>query len=158
MSFKTKFVALGGKSGIGKTTLINSLIAVYPNIFRRPISYTTRQRREGESKSEYIFISTDEMKLLYEQGKLANFDLNYGNYYAMDKIKLEQELKSENFIIIKEIHPQYHNNVKVLAGENCISVLVKGLESDADIRGRRTEDDSFYELHGEEEFDLVYMM
>lgn len=41
MSFKAKFVAIGGKSGIGKTTLINSLIAIYPSIFRRPISYTT---------------------------------------------------------------------------------------------------------------------
>ena len=51
MSFKAKFVAIGGKSGIGKTTLINSLIAIYPSIFRRPISYTTRQRREGEDKS-----------------------------------------------------------------------------------------------------------
>ena len=38
MSFKTKFVAIGGKSGIGNSTLINSLIAVYPNIFIRPIS------------------------------------------------------------------------------------------------------------------------
>lgn len=157
MSFKTKFVAVGGKSGIGKTTLINSLIAAYPNIFKRPISYTTRQRREGENKSEYVFISPDEIKLLYKQGKLANLDLNYGNYYAMDKIKLEQELKSENFILIKEIHPKYHNNVKKLAGENCISVLVKGLESNAHVTGRRTEDDNFYELYGEEEFDLIYM-
>ena len=82
MSFKAKFVAIGGKSGIGKTTLINSLIAIYPSIFRRPISYTTRQRREGEDKSEYIFISTDEIKLLFEQGKLVNLDFNYGNYYG----------------------------------------------------------------------------
>lgn len=157
MGFKTKFVAIGGRSGIGKTTLINSLIAVYPNIFKRPISYTTRQRRENENKSEYIFISIDEIKMLYEQGKLANLDLNYGNYYAMDKIRLEQELKSENSIIIKEIHPQHHNNVKMLIGEDCISVLIKSLESDIDIRGRGAEDDSFYELHGEEEFDLIYM-
>lgn len=157
MSFKAKFVAIGGKSGIGKTTLINSLIAIYPSIFRRPISYTTRQRREGEDKSEYIFISTDEIKLLFEQEKLVNLDFNYGNYYAMDKIKLTQDMKSENLIIIKEIHPQYHNKIKKLAGEDCVSVLVKGLEADGDIRGRGTEDDTFYELHGEEEFDLVYM-
>ena len=102
MSFQAKFVAIGGKSGIGKTTLINSLIAIYPSIFRRPISYTTRQRREGEDKSEYIFIPTDEIKLLFEQGKLVNLDFNYGNYYAMDKIKLTQDMKSENLIIIKK--------------------------------------------------------
>ena len=61
------------------------------------------------------------------------------------------------YLTLDAIHPQYHNNVKKLVGEDCISVLVKGLESDADIRGRATEDDSFYEIYREEEFDLIYM-
>lgn len=79
MSFKAKFVAIGGKSGVGKTSLVKNLITFYPNTFRRSISYTTRKRRDGEDKSEYIFISEDEMKALHKQGKLANLDLNYGN-------------------------------------------------------------------------------
>ena len=61
------------------------------------------------------------------------------------------------YLTLDAIHPQYHNNVKKLVGEDCISVLVNGLESDADIRGRATEDDSFYEIYREEEFDLIYM-
>lgn len=157
MSFKAKFVAIGGKSGVGKTTLVKSLIMSYPNTFRRPISYTTRPRRMGEDKSEYIFISEEEMKKMYEQGELANLDLNYGNYYAMDKARLFQDMESHDLIIIKEIHPQYHDNMKKLAGDDCISVLIKGLESETDIRGRSIEDDSYYEAHGEDEFDLVYV-
>lgn len=157
MSFKAKFAAIGGKSGVGKTTLVNSLITFYPNTFRRPISYTTRPRREGENKEEYIFISKEEMMLLYEQEKLANLDLNYDNYYAMDKSSLLKDMKAHDIIMIKEIHPQYHDNIKKLAGENSISVLIKGLESEPDIRGREIEDDNYFELHGEEEFDLVYV-
>ena len=157
MSFKAKFVAIGGKSGAGKTTLVKSLIMLYPNTFRRPISYTTRQRREGEDKSEYIFISEDEMRALHKQGKLANLDLNYGNYYAMDKDRLIQDMESLDLIIIKEIHPQYHNKIKELAGDNGISVLIKGLGSETDIRGRGIEDDNYYEIHGEDDFDLVYV-
>lgn len=157
MSFKAKFVAIGGKSGVGKTTLVKNLIMFYPNTFRRPISYTTRKRREGEDKSEYIFISEDEMKALHKQGKLTNLDLNYGNYYAMDKDRLIQDMESLDLIIIKEIHPQYHSKIKKLAGDNGISVLIKGLESETDIRGRSIEDDNYYELHGEDEFDLVYV-
>lgn len=157
MSFKAKFVAIGGKSGVGKTSLVKNLITFYPKTFRRPISYTTRKRREGEDKSEYIFISEDEMKALHKQGKLANLDLNYGNYYAMDKDRLIQDMENLDLIIIKEIHPQYHSKIKKLAGDNGISVLIKGLDSEADIRGRSVEDDNYYELHGEDEFDLVYV-
>ena len=157
MSFKAKFVAIGGKSGVGKTTLVKNLIMLYPKTFRRPISYTTRQIREGEDKSEYIFISEDKMKALYEQGKLANLDLNYGNYYAMDKDRLIQDMESLDHIIIKEIHPQYHSKIKKLVGGDSISVLIKGLDSDTDIRGRSIEDDNYYEVHEEGEFDLVYV-
>lgn len=157
MSFKSKFVAIGGKSGVGKTTLIKNLIISYPNIFKRPISYTTRSRRSGEDKSEYVFVSEDEIKALYKQGKLANLDLNYGNYYAMDKDRLFEDMEGSDLIIIKEIHPQYHCNVKKLAGNDCISVLIKGLDSETDVRGRNIEDDKYYTTHGEEEFDLVYV-
>lgn len=157
MSFKTKFLAIGGKSGIGKTTLVNNLIMLYPNTFRRPISYTTRPRRAEEDNSEYIFISQEDMKVLHKQGKLANLDLNYGNYYAMDKDRLFQDMESFDLIIIKEIHPQYHANIKKLAKDDGISVLIKGLDDEANIRGRSIEDDSYYNVHGENEFDLVYV-
>lgn len=157
MSFKTKFVAIGGKSGVGKTTLIKSLIALYPNSFKRPISYTTRHRRSGENNAEYIFLSEDEIKLLHEQGKLVNLDFNYGNYYAMDKIQLMKDIESKDLILIKEIHPQYHYKLKGLTGENCISVLIKGFESETDNRDRSFEDDEYYKLYKDDEFDLVFV-
>lgn len=157
MGFKTKFVVIGGRSGVGKTTLIKNLMVLYPNTFKRPISYTTRARRNGEDKSEYIFISESKIKELHEQGKLANLDLNYGNYYAMDKERLIQDMQNQNHIIIKEIHPRYHGNIKTLAGEDCISVLIKGLDPEVTIRERSTEDDSYYETIKEDEFDLIFL-
>lgn len=47
--------------------------------------------------------------------------------------------------------------IKELTGDNGISVLIKGLGSETDIRGRSIEDDNYYEAHGEDEFDLVYV-
>lgn len=157
MNFKSKFVAIGGKSGVGKTTLIQSLVMAHSDVFSRPLSYTTRAKRMDDDKSEYVFITKDEIIRLYEQGKLANLDLNYGNYYAMDRDKLLQDMNSTNRIIIKEIHPKYHYNIKELIGDNYISVLIKELTPQGDIRGRGAEDDRYYAEHNENEFDLVYM-
>ena len=157
MSFKAMFVAIGGKSGVGKTTLIKELIMLYPNIFTRPVSYTTRLKRVGEDNSEYIFVTEDKIKMLHEHGKLANLDFNYGNYYAMDRESLLQNLEIPDIFIIKEIHPKYHENIKKLTGNRSISVLIKGLDTETNFRGRNAEDDYYYNSHNENEFDLVYM-
>lgn len=157
MSFKAMFVAIGGKSGVGKTTLIKNLIMLYPNIFMRPVSYTTRPKRAGEDNSEYIFVTEDRIKTLHKHGQLANFDFNYGNYYAMDRKNLLQDLNGYDVFIIKEIHPKYHGNIKKLTCNHSISVLVKGLDVETESRGRNAEDDCYYNLHKDNEFDLVYM-
>ena len=156
MSFNTKFIAVGGKSGVGKTTLIKNLILLYPNRFKRPISYTTRRKRPEEDDTEYLFLSESEIKLLYEQGKLANFDYNYGNYYAIDRSQLMNSIDSKDLILIKEIHPQYHYKIKELLGEDCISVLIKGFESEIDNREHRFEDEEYYKLHKDDEYDLIF--
>lgn len=156
MSFEAKFVAIGGKSSVGKTTLINNLVYLYPGLFKRPTSYTTRPRRVGEDESEYFFISKSEMKVLHEQGKLANLDLNYGNYYAMDKYGLLRDMESLDTIIIKEIHPRYHEKMKNLLGDNCISALIIGLEAESKGGERNSEDDDYYRVHTKNEYDIVY--
>lgn len=156
MRLEGKFIAIGGKSGVGKTTLINKLVELYPEI-KRPVSYTTRKRRENESGAEYKFISENEIKQLYESGKLVNLDFNYGNYYGMDKEELLKELEDEGFFIIKEIHPQYHEKIKAALGDNVISVLIKGLGCDSENRGRELEDGNFYKKEKELGFDLVFI-
>ena len=55
MNNTTTLVMVGGKSGVGKTTLVNGIIKAFPGLFDRPISYTTRKQRENEDSSEYIF-------------------------------------------------------------------------------------------------------
>lgn len=43
-----KLVALFGKSGSGKSTILKNLINLYPNDFNEIITCTTRPPREGE--------------------------------------------------------------------------------------------------------------
>ena len=52
-----------GPSGVGKSTLINTLTAKYPNKFGFSVSYTTRAPREGEVHGKnYFYITKEEFK------------------------------------------------------------------------------------------------
>ena len=40
-----KIIMVGGRSGVGKTTLINSLLKYSPELYERPKSFTSRKRK-----------------------------------------------------------------------------------------------------------------
>lgn len=106
-----RFILIFGKSGAGKTSLINGLITLYPLIYCRPISYTTRKKRINESNDEYQFISKDDLISLFNKGTILNLDLVYGNYYGIDKKDLINKL-NDGKIVIKEIHPSNFDKIR----------------------------------------------
>jgi guanylate kinase len=57
----TKLIVLSGPSGVGKSTVLRSLLARYPNQLRLSISATTRSPRPGEADgADYYFLTPDE--------------------------------------------------------------------------------------------------
>ena len=59
---KKQVVAICGKSGSGKDTIMKEILKRYPNSFKPIVSYTTRPRREYETEGiDYHFISKQEM-------------------------------------------------------------------------------------------------
>ena len=59
---KKQVVAICGKSGSGKDTIMKEILKRYPNSFKSIVSYTTRPKRENEIKGiDYHFISKQEM-------------------------------------------------------------------------------------------------
>lgn len=127
------FIAVVGKSGVGKTTLINELIKNYPGEYKRAKSYTTRPRREDD-KGEYDFVTDRDLKRMLADGDIRYIDCAFGYMYAMDK-----DVFSENeFHYIKEIHPSNIDNIK----KNCKHVIVATVLSDeiaSESRGRVDE-------------------
>lgn len=75
-----------GPSGVGKGTLLNKLIAVYPQM-EVLISHTTRNPRKGEKHGkEYYFVSNEEFNVIKAQDgflEWAEFaDCQYGTSKA----------------------------------------------------------------------------
>lgn len=157
MDFTGKLLLIGGKSGVGKTSLVNQLIKNYPKTFQRPISYTSRKKRSNENDKEYHFCDEKEIISMYNEGKFLTLDHVYGNYYAMETKSIDDIIK-EGMIPIKEIHPSNHNKIKSLY-PNSISVLLTSFNADKAIdKIRDKEDEAYYKSINYNEFDIVFMV
>lgn len=74
------FVGIGGS---GKSTISSMLYNKYD--FGRPINYTSRALRDGETASDYIHITQDEFIQKLVQGDLVQYVQFKGNFYGIHK-------------------------------------------------------------------------
>lgn len=118
------FIAVIGKSGTGKTALINALINKFPMIYKRVKSFTTREPRCVGEK-EYEFVTEKQMRHMLEDGKIKYIDEAFGKLYAMDGAVFDD--KKYNYI--KEIHPNNVSKIKQYV-EN--TIVVKVISEDID--------------------------
>lgn len=118
------FIAVIGKSGTGKTVLINALINKFPTVYKRVKSFTTREPRcAGEN--EYEFITEKQMQQMLEDGKIKYIDEAFGKLYAMDGSVFDDK----DFNYIKEIHPNNVSRIKQYAKH---IIVVKVVSEDID--------------------------
>lgn len=129
---KPRLLLLGGPDNAGKTTTLDCLIEIWPEYYRRPKSYTTRDKRSDEG-FEYEFINSDEMSSLQSFGRLANLDVYRGHQYAIDKTDLEHGL-AQGLTICKEVHP---NNWEKLRAQytNTITAYIHRWSADDGLDG-----------------------
>jgi guanylate kinase len=145
-------ILIGGKSGIGKSSIINKLISLSNQRYSRPMSYTTRGRREGENEYEYNFIPNEEFEQLKSQGQFVTADKVYGNYYAMTKSSIDT-LISNGIIPIKEIHPSNFSKIKQVFPD-AITVIIDGNAPNNNAE-RNNADEEFYATIDVSNYDIV---
>lgn len=92
MNFTTyKPIIVLGPSGVGKSTLINSLTAKYPDAFGFSVSYTTRDPRPGEVNGvHYNFVSKDEFNHMISSDDFIEWAQVHSNFYGTAKSQIRQ--------------------------------------------------------------------
>jgi guanylate kinase len=86
-------IVVSGPSGVGKTTLVNGLLAGDSRL-RESVSATTRPARDGEIEGDsYFFVSNTEFEAL-KDGKLVEWAKVHGHSYGTPRDFLEKELAS----------------------------------------------------------------
>ena len=147
------FVVISGPSGVGKTTVIEKLLAQSPVPLIRSVSATTRPPRTGEIDGQvYYFLSRDE----FERRREAEAFLEWaevhrsGHLYGTPLSELERAASLGGWVLL-EIDVEGAMNVLDLRPE-AISIFIHAQSPDAAgdplaeyerrLRSRGTEDEA----------------
>lgn len=103
---RTKPIAIVGPSGVGKSTLIDRLMADSPDVFEFSISCTTRQPRPGEVDGKhYYFISSEEFIRRNEEGEFIEWAEVNGEYYGTS-LEVVKDIAARGKICLLDIDVQ----------------------------------------------------
>ncbi|KDO23729.1 hypothetical protein SPRG_10507 [Saprolegnia parasitica CBS 223.65] len=94
-------LVIAGPSGVGKGTLINRLMAKYPELFGFSVSHTTRGPREGEINGvAYHFVTIDEFDGQVAKNAFLEHANVHGNRYGTSKFAVEHVQAQEKICIL----------------------------------------------------------
>ena len=84
---KYQLVALIGKAGAGKDTILKDVVKAYELPMNIVVSYTTRPMREGETEGkEYHFISEEDFKQMINNNQMLEY-VQFNNWWYGTGIK-----------------------------------------------------------------------
>lgn len=96
-----KLIVLTGPSGVGKGTLVRSLLNRHGELYLS-ISVTTREPREGEVEGQhYYFVSCARFEEMVEAGELAEWAEFAGNFYGTPYFGLKQGIGEGKWVILE---------------------------------------------------------
>ena len=157
-------LAVSGPSGVGKGTMVKTLIERRADVVES-VSCTTRAPREGEVHGKhYFFLSREEFERRIAEDDFLEYDEHFGNYYGTPKSFVRETLKTKS--VIMEIDVVGALNAKKSFPE-CVLVMVtppsveelkrrlsgRGSESEEQILNRLSRME--YELSHKDEYDYV---
>ena len=111
MSERGKVFVITGPSGVGKGTLIRTLLEQVPELVLS-ISATTRQPRAGEEDGrDYHFLTEEEFQRRVDEDDFLEFATYSGNRYGTLRSGVEDELEEGRSVVL-EIEVQGASQVR----------------------------------------------
>lgn len=96
-----KLIVLTGPSGVGKGTLVRSLLQRHPDLYLS-ISATTRQPRSKEIDGQhYYFVSCDKFQEMVRASELLEWAEYAGNCYGTPRHPVEQQIQLGRSVILE---------------------------------------------------------
>jgi guanylate kinase len=113
---------ISAPSGAGKTSLVQALLNINPQI-DMSVSYTTRDPRPGEHDGkDYHFVSRDTFLAMAKRGEFLESAEVYGNLYGTSQTWISHE-NSRGRDILLEIDWQGAEQIRRIFPE-CVSVFI----------------------------------
>lgn len=95
----SKIFILSGFAGAGKNAIINRLLEINPALQYIP-SYTTREKREGESQGKpYQFVSLEEFHRMIEENDFIEYEEVHGNLYGTPLSAYEKAFDAKKTVV-----------------------------------------------------------
>ncbi|MEH2066064.1 MAG: guanylate kinase [Nostoc sp.] len=96
-----KLIVLTGPSGVGKGTLMRSLLQRHPELYYS-VSVTTRSPRPGETDGKsYYFISRSKFEQLVAEGEFLEWAEFAGNCYGTPREAVLNQINSGKLVVLE---------------------------------------------------------
>lgn len=120
-----KVIIFSAPSGAGKSTIVNHILELHPEI-EFSISATSRAPRgEEQHGKEYYFFSADEFRQMIAEDKFVEYEEVYaGSFYGTLKSEIER-IWAKGHVIIFDIDVKGGVNLKRIFGDKAMSVFIQ---------------------------------